>query len=294
MEIRRRPPNPSIKVAQLEYSIPHEEAQPRNILEKILWEKDREVEVARQRVPLETLKSKIQDLPAPRNFIAALKKANVKPAVIAEVKKASPSKGVIREDFDPIAIARAYLEGGASCLSVLTEKNFFQGGFDVLVDVRKEVELPLLCKDFIFTPYQLYQARAAGADAALLIVKILSDQDLTYLSKVAASLSLTVLVEVHDADEMERVLNLGDFPLIGINNRDLTTFENDLGKTEQLINHFRARLQQQDVLLVSESGLFTRADLDRVQEAGAGAVLVGEALMRQSDVSAGLKKLVAG
>ncbi len=294
MEIRRRPPNPSIKVAQLEYSIPHEEAQPRNILEKILWEKDCEVEVARQRVPLETLKSKIQDLPAPRNFIAALKKANVKPAVIAEVKKASPSKGVIREDFDPIAIARAYLEGGASCLSVLTEKNFFQGGFDVLVDVRKEVELPLLCKDFIFTPYQLYQARAAGADAALLIVKILSDQDLTYLSKVAASLSLTVLVEVHDADEMERVLNLGDFPLIGINNRDLTTFENDLGKTEQLINHFRARLQQQDVLLVSESGLFTRADLDRVQEAGAGAVLVGEALMRQSDVSAGLKKLVAG
>ncbi|CAI8158480.1 MAG: Indole-3-glycerol phosphate synthase [Prochlorococcus marinus str. MIT 9215] len=294
MEIRRRPPNPSIKVAQLEYSIPHEEAQPRNILEKILWEKDREVEVARQRVPLETLKSKIQDLPAPRNFIAALKKANVKPAVIAEVKKASPSKGVIREDFDPIAIARAYLEGGASCLSVLTEKNFFQGGFDVLVDVRKEVELPLLCKDFIFTPYQLYQARAAGADAALLIVKILSDQDLTYLSKVAASLSLTVLVEVHDADEMERVLNLGDFPLIGINNRDLTTFENDLGKTEQLINHFRARLQQQDILLVSESGLFTRADLDRVQEAGAGAVLVGEALMRQSDVSAGLKKLVAG
>jgi len=294
MEIRRRPPNPSIKVAQLEYSIPHEEAQPRNILEKILWEKDREVEVARQRVPLETLKSKIQDLPAPRNFIAALKKANAKPAVIAEVKKASPSKGVIREDFDPAAIARAYLEGGASCLSVLTEKNFFQGGFDVLVDVRKEVELPLICKDFIFTPYQLYQARAAGADAALLIVKILSDQDLTYLSKVAASLSLTVLVEVHDADEMERVLNLGDFPLIGINNRDLTTFENDLGKTEQLINHFRARLQQQDVLLVSESGLFTRADLDRVQEAGAGAVLVGEALMRQSDVSAGLKKLVAG
>ncbi len=139
MEIRRRPPNPSIKVAQLEYSIPHEEAQPRNILEKILWEKDREVEVARQRVPLETLKSKIQDLPAPRNFIAALKKANVKPAVIAEVKKASPSKGVIREDFDPIAIARAYLEGGASCLSVLTEKNFFQGGFDVLVDVARKL-----------------------------------------------------------------------------------------------------------------------------------------------------------
>lgn len=139
MEIRRRPPNPSVKVAHLEYAVPHADAEPRNILEKILWEKDREVEVARQRVPLETLKSKIQDLPAPRNFIAALKKANVKPAVIAEVKKASPSKGVIREDFDPIAIARAYLEGGASCLSVLTEKNFFQGGFDVLVDVARKL-----------------------------------------------------------------------------------------------------------------------------------------------------------
>lgn len=294
MEIRRRPPNPSVKVAHLEYAIPHADAEPRHILEKIVWEKDREVETARQRVSLETLKSQIAELPAPRDFLAALRDASSSPAVIAEVKKASPSKGVIRTDFDPVAIASAYAKGGASCLSVLTDKTFFQGGFDVLVEVRQAVELPLLCKDFILTPYQLYQARAAGADAALLIVAILTDQDLMYLSKVANSLGLTVLVEVHDAEELERVLNLGGFPLIGINNRDLTTFETDLETTETLSKQFATRLQQQGVLLVSESGLFNRADLDRVEAVGAEAVLVGEALMRQSDVCAGLRKLIEG
>ena len=218
----------------------------------------------------------------------------MKPAVIAEVKKASPSKGVIREDFDPVAIAKAYAAGGASCLSVLTDKQFFQGGFEVLVDVRAAVDVPLLCKDFILTPYQLYQARAAGADAALLIAAILTDQDLSYLSKVAATLGLTVLVEVHDSEELERVLNLGGFPLIGINNRDLTSFDTDLATTETLTATFGDRIAEQGALLVSESGLFTRSDLDRVQRAGAGAVLVGEALMRQENVEAGLRTLIAG
>ena len=294
MDIRRRPPNPSVQVAHLEYAIPHEDAEPRHILEKIVWEKDREVETARQRMPLDQLKSKVAQLPAPRDFLAALREAAVKPAVIAEVKKASPSKGVIRDDFDPVAIAKAYAAGGASCLSVLTDKQFFQGGFEVLVDVRAAVDLPLLCKDFILTPYQLYQARAAGADAALLIAAILTDQDLSYLSKVAATLGLTVLVEVHDSEELERVLNLGGFPLIGINNRDLTSFDTDLGTTETLTATFGDRLAEQGALLVSESGLFTRSDLDRVQRAGAAAVLVGEALMRQDDVEAGLRTLIAG
>ena len=294
MDIRRRPPNPSVQVAHLEYAIPHEDAEPRHILEKIVWEKDREVETARQRMPLDQLKSKVAQLPAPRDFLAALRQAAVKPAVIAEVKKASPSKGVIREDFDPVAIAKAYAAGGASCLSVLTDKQFFQGGFEVLVDVRAAVDVPLLCKDFILTPYQLYQARAAGADAALLIAAILTDQDLSYLSKVAATLGLTVLVEVHDSEELERVLNLGGFPLIGINNRDLTSFETDLATTETLTAQFGARLREQGALLVSESGLFLRSDLDRVQSAGAGAVLVGEALMRQDDVEAGLRTLITG
>ena len=294
MEIRRRPPNPKVRVAHLEYAVPHDEQEPRNILEKIVWAKDREVDAARERVPLENLRRQIAELPPTRDFIAALRSAPVLPAVIAEVKKASPSKGVIREDFDPVAIAQAYAAGGASCLSVLTDKTFFQGGFDVLVEVRKAVDLPLLCKEFVLSPYQLFQARAAGADAVLLIAAILTDQDLRYLRKAATSLGLDVLVEVHDAAELDRVLTLGDFPLIGINNRDLTSFETDLTTTEQLTEEFRPRLQQQQALLVSESGLYSRSDLDRVQAAGAGAVLVGEALMRQQDVQMALTTLIGG
>ena len=294
MEIRRRPPNPKVRVAHLEYAVPHEDDAPRHILEEIVWEKDRETDAARQRVPLDQLKRQVDDLPAPRDFIAALKASCRKPAVIAEIKKASPSKGVIREDFDPVAIARAYAAGGASCLSVLTDKTFFQGGFDVLVEVRKAVDLPLLCKEFVLSPYQLYQARAAGADAVLLIAAILGDQDLRYLQKAAAALGLAVLVEVHDAAELERVLDIGGFDLVGINNRDLTTFETDLGTTERLTASFGQRLKDQNTLLVSESGLFNRADLSRVQSACAAAVLVGEALMRQADVEAGLRKLING
>ena len=294
MEIRRRPPNPRVKVAHLEYAIPHEESEPRHILEKIVWAKDREVAVARERVNLEQLKRQVADLPATRDFVAALKASCRKPAVIAEIKKASPSKGVIREDFDPEAIARGYEAGGARCLSVLTDKEFFQGGFEVLVQVRQVVELPLLCKDFILTPYQLYQARAAGADAALLIAAILTDQDMAYLLKVARSLGLTVLVEVHDAEEMERVLALDGVTLIGINNRDLSTFHTDLAVTEQLMERFGDQVRAKGALLVSESGLFSRDDLDRVQSAGADAVLVGESLMRQPDVTVALETLISG
>jgi indole-3-glycerol phosphate synthase len=294
MEIRRRPPNPPVKVAHLQYGIPHPEEKPRHILEEIVWAKDREVAAARERVSLQQLQSQVADLPPTRDFTAALKASCRKPAVIAEVKKASPSKGVIREDFDPVAIARGYADGGASCLSVLTDKAFFQGGFEVLVQVREAVDLPLLCKDFILSPYQLYQARAAGADAALLIAAILPDSDLAYLLKVARSLALAVLVEVHDAEEMERVLALEGVELIGINNRDLSTFAVDLATTEQLMQRFGAGVRERGALLVSESGLFTRGDLDRAVEAGADAVLVGEALMRQSDVTAALETLIGG
>ncbi|NDG75067.1 MAG: indole-3-glycerol phosphate synthase TrpC [Synechococcaceae bacterium WB8_1B_136] len=294
MEIRRRPPNPKVKVAHLEYAIPHAESEPRHILEKIVWEKDREVATARERVSLEKLKQQVADLPASRDFVAALRAACRRPAVIAEVKKASPSKGVIREDFDPEAIARGYAAGGASCLSVLTDKQFFQGGFDVLVQVRQVVDLPLLCKDFILSPYQLYQARAAGADAALLIAAILTDVDMAYLLKVARSLGLAVLVEVHDAAELERVLALDGVQLIGINNRNLASFETDLATTEQLTARYGEQIRAKGCLLVSESGLFSRDDLDRVQSAGADAVLVGESLMRQQDVTAALECLIGG
>jgi indole-3-glycerol phosphate synthase len=310
MEIRRRPPNPSVKVAHLEYGIPHPEEKPRHILEEIVWEKDREIAASRERVSLQQLQRQIADLPATLDFAAALRASCRKPAVIAEVKKASPSKGVIREDFDPVAIAKGYAAGGASCLSVLTDKAFFQGGFEVLVAVRDAVDLPLLCKDFILSPYQLHQARAAGADAALLIAAILTDQDLGYLSKVARGLGLAVLVEVHDAEELERVLGLetlmapsggapggsgpGSPPLIGINNRDLSTFSVDLATTERLMDAFGDRIRAAGALLVSESGLFCRDDLDRVQGAGADAVLVGEALMRQPDVTTALEELIGG
>ncbi|MCT0209807.1 MAG: indole-3-glycerol phosphate synthase TrpC [Cyanobium sp.] len=302
MEIRRRPPNPPVKVANLQFGISHPEQEPQHILERIVWEKDREVAAARERVPLETLQRQLRDLPPTRDFVAALRASCRKPAVIAEIKKASPSKGVIRADFDPVAIARGYAAGGASCLSVLTDKRFFQGGFEVLVEVRQVVDLPLLCKDFILSPYQLHQARAAGADAALLIAAILTDQDVVYLMKVARALGLAVLVEVHDADELERMLRLpvwsepitAAHTLIGINNRDLTSFHTDLATTEQLMVRFGDQVRQRGALLVSESGLFSRDDLDRVQSAGADAVLVGEALMRQPDVTAALEQLISG
>ena len=251
--------------------------KPRNILEKIVWEKDREIDLARQKVPLDQLKKKISLLPPTKDFIAALKRALVKPAVIAEVKKASPSKGVIRDDFDPVAIAKAYAAGGASCLSVLTDKQFFQGGFDVLVQVRETVDLPLLCKEFVLSPYQLVSGASCwcGCGAVDRRDPHRSGSSL-FLNKVAQSLGLDVLVEVHDATELERVLSIGGFSLIGINNRDLATFETDLATTEVLVNQFRDRLHLDTTVLVSESGLFLRSDLDRVQAAGAEAVLVGE------------------
>ena len=291
MEIRRRPPNPKVRVANLEYCIPHDDSKPRNILEEIVWAKDKEVEASRERVPLENLKSKIIDLPKPKDFISALKKTASLPAIIAEVKKASPSRGIIRKNFNPIDIAKSYQEGGASCISVLTEKTFFQGGFEILSDIRKAVSIPLLCKDFILMPYQLFQARIAGADAVLLIAAILSDQDLTYLRKVAFSLNLQVLVEVHDHKEMERVLNIGGFPLIGINNRDLKNFQTDLSTTGDLVSQYKNKLIKNNSLIVSESGLFTRSDLDKVYSFGAHAVLIGEALMRQEDLASVLKDL---
>ena len=292
MEIRRRPPNPSVKVANLEYAIPHPDSKPKNILEEIVWEKDIEVEIARKKVPLEDLKKKIKDLPQTKDFLQALKNSKLKPALISEIKKASPSRGIIREDFDARMIGKMYQEGGANCISVLTDKKFFKGGFDVLVEVRKEVKIPILCKDFILYPYQLYQARAAGADAALLIAAILSDSDLKYLSKVAETIGLTTLVEVHDSEELERVLNISTFKLIGINNRNLKSFETDLEVTKKLAENYSNQIKEQSITLVSESGLFTREDLALVNSYGADAVLVGESLMSQEDILAGVQKLI--
>ena len=294
MQIRRKPPSPKVRVSYLEYGVPLPDEKPQHILEEIVWAKDREIAIARERVPLAKLKEQVALLPAPLDFVAALKAACLKPAVIAEIKKASPSKGVIRENFDPVAIAQEYASAGASCISVLTDKQFFQGGFDVLVQVREVVNLPLLCKEFILSPYQLYQARAAGADAVLLIAAILSDQDLAYLLKAAKALQLAVLLEVHNAEELERALALDGVQLIGINNRDLASFHTDLATTEQLTAIYGSQIRAKGCLLVSESGLFSRDDLDRVQTAGADAVLVGEALMREEHIADALQALIHG
>ncbi|MCX5929669.1 MAG: indole-3-glycerol phosphate synthase TrpC [Synechococcus sp. LacPavin_0920_WC12_MAG_50_7] len=294
MQIRRKPPSPKVRVSYLEYGVPLPDEKPQHILEEIVWAKDREIAIARERVPLLKLKEQVALLPAPLDFVAALKAACLKPAVIAEIKKASPSKGVIRENFDPVAIAKEYASAGASCISVLTDKQFFQGGFDVLVQVRQVVDLPLLCKEFILSPYQLYQARAAGADAVLLIAAILSDQDLAYLLKAAKALQLVVLLEVHNAEELERALTFDGVQLIGINNRDLASFHTDLATTEQLTAIYGSQIRAKGCLLVSESGLFSRDDLDRVQAAGADAVLVGEALMRAEQIADALQALIHG
>jgi indole-3-glycerol phosphate synthase len=291
MEIRRRPPAPPVNVETLRFELKVPGANPSHILEEIVWYKEREVAAWRERVSLEDLKRQVLDAPAPLDFYAALQQSPTQPAVIAEVKKASPSKGVFREDFDPRAIAQSYAANGAACISVLTDEKFFQGGFENLQLVRAAVQVPLLCKDFVIYPYQIYKARSVGADAVLLIAAILSNQDLNYFLKIIHSLGMNALVEVHSAEELERVLQLDDLRLLGINNRNLKTFHTDLGVTEWLLEQYGAALAERQIHVVSESGMFTRADLDRVQEAGAAAVLVGESLIKQADPGLALREL---
>ncbi|MBD2035040.1 indole-3-glycerol phosphate synthase TrpC [Leptolyngbya sp. FACHB-321] len=292
MQIRRRPPNPAVSVQSLRYQAKMPDAAPRHILEEIVWQKETEVAQLRDRVPLLELQKQVKDLPSPRSFLQALQHGKTHPAVIAEVKKASPSKGIIREDFDPVAIARSYEQGGATCLSVLTDQTFFQGSFDNLARIRAVTDLPLLCKEFIIYPYQMYLARISGADAILLIAAILSDKDLQYFLKIAATLGMAALVEVHTLAELDRVLALEGINLIGINNRNLEDFSVDLQTTCRLLNDRQDQLRSRDILVVSESGLHTPADLSLVEAAGASAVLVGESLMRQPDPAVALAELV--
>ncbi len=291
MQIRRRPPNPTVKVEFLRYQIQHPEAEPRHILEKIVWQKEIEVEQRREKVSLLELQKAVKDLPRPKDFLGALKKSVRQPALIAEVKKASPSKGVIRADFDPVEIAKAYAHGGANCLSVLTDEMFFQGSFENLALVRQTVDLPLLCKEFVIYPYQIYLARSKGADAVLLIAAILPDKDLQYFLKIINALGMTALIEVHTLAELDRVLTLEGVSLIGINNRNLENFTVDLQNTNTLMAARGDRLQERDILVVSESGLHTGKDLQQVQSAGVGAILVGESLVKQPDPSQAITRL---
>jgi indole-3-glycerol phosphate synthase len=283
MKIRRRPPSSAISVSYLEYQIVVPENQPAHILEEIVWYKEREVTQMREKLPLATLQKQVPEMSPPLDFLAALKPGKTDPAVIAEVKKASPSKGVIRADFDAVEIAKAYQRGGASCLSVLTDRKFFQGSFENLQNVRQAVDLPLLCKEFIIYPYQIYYARVHGADAVLLIAAILEDKDLQYFLKIVQGLGMTALIEVHTEAEFDRVLGLDGVKLIGINNRNLADFSVDLQTTCKLLTSRQQQLTDRGILVVSESGLHTAEDLKIVADAGVNAVLIGESLVKQDD-----------
>jgi indole-3-glycerol phosphate synthase len=258
-----------------------------DILEKILAVKREEVAAAKQKRPLGATRKDAEKADKPRDFIGALrlKISAGLPAVIAEIKKASPSKGVLRPDFDPKAIAMSYARHGAACLSVLTDAMFFQGSRDYLVQARESSGLPVLRKDFIIDPYQVYEARAMGADCVLLIAAALEDEAMADLERVAMELEMAVLVEVHDAKEFERALQLKT-PLLGINNRNLRTFETRLETTLDLLERV-----PQGKLLVTESGILSLNDVERMRSAGVRAFLVGEVFMRAPDPGDTLARL---
>jgi indole-3-glycerol phosphate synthase len=252
-----------------------------SILERILAAKREEVSALKQ--ARRGIESEARAAPPPRDFVAALRAKH--PAVIAEIKRASPSKGLLRPDFDPATIARSYGKGGAACMSVLTDKEFFQGAPEHLSAARGACSLPALRKDFLIDPYQVFESRALGADCILLIAVCLADSEMSELEMLAHSLGMAVLVEVHDADELERALKLKT-PLIGINNRNLRSFETRLETTLDLLPRIPG-----DRLVITESGIVSKNDIARMRSAGVHAFLVGEAFMRASDPGAELRKL---
>jgi indole-3-glycerol phosphate synthase len=258
-----------------------------DILQRILANKAKELAAARLKTPLEALVEQARRQAPPRDFAGALRATidSGRPAVVAEIKKASPSRGVLRPIFDPAAIARRYEAGGAACLSVLTDREYFQGAPEHLAAARGACSLPVLRKDFVLDPYQVAEARAMGADAILLIVAALDDAQLAVLEAAATAFGMAVLVEVHDAHELDRALKLAS-PLIGINNRDLKTFQVSLGTTVELVPKVPPGR-----IVIAESGILATADVARLRAAGVQAFLVGEAFMRAADPGAALAAL---
>ena len=264
-----------------------------DILAQIIAHKRTEIAAALQARPLEDVKKAAADSQTPRNFFRAVTQPEGELRVIAEVKKASPSAGLIRPDFDPVAIACAYYENGAAAISCLTDEKFFQGSLSYIKLIKDAIPLPVLRKDFIVDAYQLYEARAAGADAVLLIAECLEENELVDLLILSTELKLTTLVEVHEVESLLKVRPHIGFPhpkytLLGVNNRNLKTMTTDLGHTLRLIS----MVDNIDVL-VSESGIRTPADVRRLREAGINRILVGEHLMRQPDVGVALRTLMS-
>jgi indole-3-glycerol phosphate synthase len=257
-----------------------------SVLEKIIAYKREEVAARRKALAWQDLDEAISKQTHPRGFARALRGSGAAPALIAEIKKASPSKGLIRADFDPASLARGYAQGGASCLSVLTDAPSFQGHEDYLITARAACTLPVLRKDFMIDDWQVAESRAIGADAILIILAAVDDALASDLADAAAAFEMDALVEVHDESELDRALRLG-CKLIGVNNRSLATFDTDLATTERL----SARAPE-DVLLVSESGISTHADIQRLRRTGARAFLVGESLMREADVAGATRRLL--
>jgi len=258
-----------------------------NVLERIVAYKREEVAQRKAATPWREIAARAHENDSPRGFFNGLDRCVGRPALIAEVKKASPSKGLIRASFDPAALARAYEAGGAACLSVLTDAPSFQGHEDYLGAARAACALPVLRKDFMVDPWQVAESRAIGADAILIIMAAVDDALARALANAALDFGMDALIEVHDTHEMDRALKL-DARLVGVNNRSLATFETDLGVTKRL-----AALTPAETLLVSESGISTHADIQRLQRDGARAFLVGESLMRQDDVEAATKDLLS-
>ena len=254
------------------------------MLDRIVAYKKEELKQTKKTVPVAELEARIARRPETLDFAAALKGDHV--SLIAEVKRASPSRGVLRQNFDPPALAKIYADNGAAAISVLTESKYFGGHIDHLAEIREAVTIPLLRKDFIFDPYQVYESRAFGADALLLIVAILQIEQLTELLAMSHELGLSCLVEVHNENEVEKALRSGA-QIIGINNRDLRTFDVDFNTTKRL-----RKLIPADKIVVSESGVSGRQDIDNLKKLGVNAALVGEALLTAADIEAKLRELV--
>lgn len=256
-----------------------------DILTKIVASKKTEVEAAQKARPLRDLMKQADDSPPTKDFVQALREGDTI-RLIAEVKKASPSEGVIREDFDPVKIAQCYEQSGAACISVLTDANYFQGSLEYLSAIREATQLPLLRKDFIIHPYQVFEARVAGADAVLLIAECLNRQELRGLHQLATDLGMSTLIELYNKANLDNVLNTGT-PLVGINNRDLSTFEVDLQHTVRL-----RELIPEDRIVIGESGINSRADALLLEQNNVQAMLVGSSLMRRQDIAAGVRELL--